>query len=234
MKRVFSFLLLAMLVLSLSAAPALASDGDSKTDPVEIIATVPTETPSPQETGTPGPTGGDTEGGEPGTTPIPDRTLPSEEDTDAEGRGNESWSLANLLCTAGTLAFGGAATVEAAKISRKKLEYRYEDEEYILFEKEKTRTIEGVKTTETEFRRKSKLWKSGRYDLLSGAAAVAALLLTQNFQTTMTLADQWTPLMAGLLAVSGGVFGLTAGGKKLDRAQVEKIKAAGKDTVSAV
>lgn len=219
MKRVLCFLLLAMLCLSLMTVSALAAAGDSKTDPVEIIGSDPVETPSPDEgSNTPGNNDGshDVEGGEPTSDePVTRNT---------DGGEEKQWSLVNLLCTAGALAFGGAATGEAVKINRKKEEYRLGDEGYILVKKEKTRKIEGVKTKVTEYSRKNKLWKSGRYDLATGAAAVATFLLTEDIQTQMVMTDKWTPLMAGILAVSGAVYGVTAGGSKLDQQQVEQIK----------
>ncbi len=257
MKRMITILIMTALLVSLAVFSSFAADGDSKSDPVEVIGTdtvESTDTAEPDVTTEPADT---TDTAEPVDTTGPEDTKKPEdtkepEDTsesgksifeiwrgepgrdfvvkrtvDDEGNAVSGWALVNLLCTVGTVVFGGVATGEAVKVKKNKEEYEYGNENYVVLRKEKSETVGGVKTPVTEFKRKGKLWKSGFGDLLSGAAAVVAFILTENIRTPMYLIDKWTPLMAGILAVSIVVWRLTAGGKKLDRALAWNIISSG-------
>lgn len=138
-----------------------------------------------------------------------------------------AWSVVNLICTVLSVGFGAAATGAAVKVNRLKEELQSGDKKYTLIRKEKTRTENGTELSETQFVQKSKLWKSGFYDLISSAGSVVTFLLTENMLTPMCLTDRWTPLMASILAVSAAVYGVTAGGKKLSTELADSLLAAG-------
>lgn len=198
MKRLMSLFLL-ILAFCLVICPVLA-EGDSMSEPVEIIGTVPgTEPPTPPDTTT--------------KSPEPEN----------HGDSEENWSLVNLICAALATGFGGLATREAFKTKGAKTEITDGDKKYTVVRKDKKVTENGAEVTKTEFISKSALWKTGYYDLTTSAASIVTFLLTQNIQTHMTLVDKWTPLMAAFAAVSIVVERITGGGKQLGASLVEKL-----------
>jgi hypothetical protein len=220
MKRTICLLLLLVLAFSLTALPAFAEEGDSKTDPVEIIDTTPVDPNNPLA---PGP-GEEIE--RPGD--ISD-ILDIWEINDPEnplaafvGEGG-GWAVVNLLCTILSVLFGGLATGKALNVNRNKKETKIGDENYIVVPRSK-KGSDG--TVETSLVRKNPLWKAGIYNLLSSFGSIAAFVLTENIWSPMCLMDKWTPLMAGILAVSAGVYGLAAGGKTLTKEVADQVLAA--------
>ena len=184
MKRTICLLILAALALSIAVLPVFADQGDSMTDPVEIIDTTPVG-------------------------PL--------------GPGGPTWSFLNLLCTLLSVLFGCGATGKAVGVNRNKKEAQIGDEKFVVVPRIK-KASDG--TTETSVIRKSPLWKAGLFDLGSSFASVATFLLTQDTSTQMVMTDKWTPLMAGILAVSAGVYALTAGGKTLSKDVADKVLSA--------
>lgn len=257
MKRIITLLLAAILVVSLAGLAVFAADGDSKSDPVEIVGTdtaETTDTKEPDDTTEPAETTDTeepvdtTDTAEPVETKEPDETKEPEDTdesdksiidvwrgesgrpfpwykstVDEDGNANPGWALLNLICTVATVIFGGVATGEAIKVKKNKEEYDYNNERYVVLKNEKNETAGGVSRVVTEFKRKGKLWKTGFFDLLSGAGAIVAFILTENIYTPMYITDKWTPLMVAILAVGVIVWRLTAGGKKLKGELVEKI-----------
>lgn len=224
MKRLMSVCVL-VLALCLLVSPALA-EGSSMTDPVEVIGTVPgTEPPTPPEDTTKSPTP---------ENPTVEELLELWGITDPDvplafynnNESGQGWALLNLISAVLSTGFGAAATVGAFKVKKAKTELTDGDKKLTLVKKEKTRTVDGAKVTETGFIQKSPLWKAGYYDLISSAASIGTFVVTENMLSRMYMADRWTPLMAGILAVSVAGSALTNGGKKLDGVKADQLLAA--------
>lgn len=224
MKRVICFLLLATLTLGIMSISVLAEEGDSKTNPVEIVDTNPSEpTPGgPPQSRIPNSFKEALEiWGLTGDTPFVAIKRATPDNPDPAG-----WALLNLILALLTIAFGGMATGAAIQIRYAKKEYKVAKENYIIMQKSAKKTGGDAKTEELQFVRKSSWWKSGLYDLISALAAITIFLLTEDIWSPLFLIDKWTPLMAGITAVSFVIYRLAAGGKKLSQEALEEILAA--------
>lgn len=208
-----------------SVEPAVTPEPAAPTEVIrgEIVETEPLPTAEPEET--------------------PVRVLPTEEPHTIEelietwgindpevpmaafnGTPGAAWALVNLICTVLSIGFGAAATGEAAKINRRK---KVLPSGLTLIRKEKTRSVGGAEVKETQVVQKSKLWKSGFYDLVTSVGSVIAFILTEDIWLPMCLTDKWTPLMVGILGACLAVYGVTVGGKKLKPEEIEQLLAVG-------